>query len=136
MKLRSVALFALALAIPALASAEIFRCQARNGTTTYQQAPCDDDAVGGIAAIAAEYPPVNTAERERILAREAALEKRLEARRDRELQEAALRVRMAERAPAEPLVVQQPSVGFVYVVPRAPHRRHAPRAPHRGATLR
>jgi hypothetical protein len=123
---RALAFVLGAACAPGLAAAEIYRCAAATGVT-YQQEPCQG---GAIVAIPAEFPAVNLAERERILQREAALEKRLEARRERELQEAALRVRLAESAPAQPLVVPQPAVGFVYVVPPAPHfpRRTRPQA--------
>ena len=79
------------------AAAEIYRCHTREGTT-YQQLPCDDKAVGGVSGIPTEFPPANTEARERLFQREADLYKRLEAQRDRQVQEAALRAASEERA--------------------------------------
>ena len=115
------------------AHAGIYRCQSPAGTT-YQQVPCGDEAVGGLAGIASEYPPVNTAERERLFAREAEMYKRLEALRDRQVQEAAIR---AASAPApQPEAAPPDIVGVpLFVVRRAPLRVHrAP--PTRGILLR
>ena len=115
----------LGIALPSPASAEIFRCRSPDGAVSYQQLPCEEGSVGGASPIATDYPPVNTAERDRLFEREAAMYKRLEARRDRELQEAAIRAASAPAAapaPSEPVYVP------VWFVPRRAHP-FAPR-PH------
>src|SRR5258708_29027764 len=61
----------------ALASAgEIFRCKAMDGAVTYQEIACDAASDGGAVSIPTSYPEVNLAERDRLLAREAALDAR------------------------------------------------------------
>jgi hypothetical protein len=65
----------LALLAASTASAEIFRCQSREGTT-YQQIPCPDGAIADTVGIPVSYPDY-TAERERLAAREAAMDARL-----------------------------------------------------------
>ncbi|MDQ3028265.1 MAG: hypothetical protein M3R58_17410 [Pseudomonadota bacterium] len=85
-------------ALPAAASAsDIVRCIAAGGGITYQQAPCPEASSERFLAIATEYPAPNLAERDRLLQREAALYRRLEARREREAQEAVLREERQER---------------------------------------
>src|SRR3954453_18005632 len=91
-----------ALGLPGLASAEIFRCQARGASVSYQQMPCDGDMQGVVARIATDYPPVNTVERERLFEREAAMYQRLEAERDRLARIEAVRVSMPRWEPAPP----------------------------------
>jgi hypothetical protein len=92
----------------------IWRCDGTR-SVTYQQAPCDTS--GAPPAISTDYPPVNLAERERLLAREAALDARLEARRSREAQESIARAQrevkvLREAMPTEP----------AFVIVRAPAR--------------
>jgi len=107
--------FALALSFDAHA-AQIFRCLDA-GRVTFQEIPCAAQAVERAWEIPS-FPPVNTAERERLLQREAALEARLlkraeieaaeriarENRQARELELAAERERERARA-AEPVYV-------------------------------
>src|SRR5262249_40945403 len=69
------------------AAAGIVRCAAPDGSITYQEIPCSDSHAESRPAIPTEFPPPNIAERDRLFAREAALDRRLEARRDREVQE-------------------------------------------------
>ena len=88
--MRRVLLVLASLALVPAFAADIYRCQA-GGAVTYQQRPCDEGTAGGPTAIPAEFPPVNTAERERLLAREAALDQRLEMQRERLAREAATR---------------------------------------------
>ena len=97
------------LALPAFAANDIFRCQTRQGGVSYQQGPCEDDSLGGPSGIAAEYPPVNTAERDRIFEREAAMYQRLEAQRERLSKEAMVRTATAAPAP-EPAVEMIPVI--------------------------
>src|SRR5436190_24377027 len=84
------------------AAAEIVRCAEPDGRVTYQEIPCSASSAESRPAIPTAFPAPNIAERDRLFAREAALDRRLEARRDRETQEAALRAarddREAERA--------------------------------------
>ena len=127
---------ALALAgalVPALAAAEIFRCQGPGSAVSYQQMPCEDSALGGPAGIASEYPAPNLRERERIFEQEAAMYKRLEAERDRLTHLAAVRAASAPaaapEAPAEPVYYPVYAVGLpalpAYRVNRWPHTRGA-----------
>lgn len=99
MPLRTLAILA-ALSLPGVALGDIVRCVAPGGAVTYQSVPCDGAHLETRPPIPSEFPPANTAERERLLAREAALDRRLEARRDRETQEAIAR---AERQAREEL---------------------------------
>ena len=126
-------LAALAFASLALcANAEIYRCTS-GGTVTYQETPCPPSATAATMDIPAQFPEVNRAERDRLLAREAALDARLLKRveieaaermarddriaRDREL--AALREELARRD-ADPA-----GGGFLIVQPlRAPRVHH------------
>ena len=90
---------------------DIVRCKAAGGGITYQPAPCPDRTEESPTRIATAYPEPNKAESQRIFEREAALDKRLEARRDRELQEQQMREARAEREEerrrAEQLAQQQ-----------------------------
>lgn len=124
---------AASLAVPARAAAEIIRCVDAGGAVTYQQVDCPESSKPERTAIPTEFPAPNTVERERLFEREAALYKRLEARRDRELQESQMREARAEReAERERLVAMivaqsQPQYLVLYA-PRArgfhPQRRH------------
>ena len=71
---------ALLLALPFVAlsvQAEIYRCKAAGGATTYQEIPCPPSSASSHAMdIPASFPEVNHAERARLLAREEALEAR------------------------------------------------------------
>jgi hypothetical protein len=130
---RPLAFLALSLlALPA--AAEIFRCTSERGAITYQEIPCPAAAQAATLDIPSQFPEVNRAERERLLAREAALEARLLKRaeidaaeriarddrlaREREL--AALRDELARRDAEQAgggVVVVQPFRG-----PRIPAR--------------
>jgi hypothetical protein len=126
--------FAFAASLPALGASEIYRCAEKGGGITYQQMPCPDAAVGQRANVPTEFPPPNTEERERLFAREEALFKRLEARRDREVQEAVLRDAAAERAlERERLAAQQEAQYPAYFVGYPLRPRLQQRAPMRRA---
>ena len=86
----------LATVLPA-AAADIYRC-ASPGGVTYQELPCPDKAIEQRANVPTDFPAPNIEERNRLFQREADLYKRLEARRDREVQELVLRDAAAERA--------------------------------------
>ena len=118
----------LGLALPATAAAEIVRCAAPDGRVTYQQIPCESGTEARVG-IPSEYPAPNSTERDRLLAREAALDRRLEAERERWQQDAALRAAREERelerariAAIETQNAQQYSIAYPYWRPRAAHR--------------
>jgi len=90
-----------ALSVGAAANAAVFRCTAADGGITYQDAPCAGADAAQATDIPTQFPPVNEAERARILQREALLEQRLEQKRERESRELALRS-VAAPAPAQP----------------------------------
>jgi hypothetical protein len=71
--LAGVAIFAAALPTEA---AQVFRCTAPGGAVTFQETPCDANAHERALDVP-QYPAVNSAERERLLQREAALDARL-----------------------------------------------------------
>ena len=124
----SIALLAaLSFAAPVLAADDIFRCVGAGGAISYQQMPCE--AAGGVARVPTEFPPANSAERERIFQREADMYRRLEAQRDRQLAETIARNAREEQAAAlerERLAAaaQAPTyaVAYPYWRPRAVHR--------------
>jgi hypothetical protein len=119
----------LCLAVPAVAANEIYRCQAPGAAVSYQQQPCEDRALGEIAPIAALYPD-HTAERDRLMAREAAMDARLLKRLEIEAAERIARdnraamVALAERERAAREAQDAP----VFVV-GVPNRRPAARRP-------
>jgi hypothetical protein len=123
------ALLASACFVPLLAGAEIYRCQSSNGTA-YQQLPCGEEAPGGLAGIASEYPPANLAERDRLFQREEAMYKRLEAQRERLSQESRVRSALVAAAPAEDAQVTPVFVAM------QPVRRWHRAQPYRGILQR
>src|SRR5678815_5461633 len=115
MKTLSVAVAASALiglAGPARAD-NIVRCIAPNGSVTYQQIACPEASRQQAAGIASEYPPPNFIERERLLAKEQEMYRRLEARA-REAEAASV-----ASAAGEPYYVAWPA-------PRVVHRSRHP----------
>ena len=121
----------LALAVPAEAGAEIVRCAGADGRVTYQQIPCESGSEARVG-IPSEYPAPNVAERDRLLAREAALDRRLETERDRWQQDAALRAAREERelerariAAIEAQNSQQYAIAYPYWRPRVAPRSHS-----------
>ena len=97
---------------------DIVRCKVPGGGVTYQHGPCQGSAEESNPRIATAFPEPNRAESQRIFDREAALDKRLEARRDRELQEQQMREARAEREEerrrAEQLAAQQQQYAIAY----------------------
>jgi hypothetical protein len=89
----------LALALIALAAgpagAAVYKCRGADGTLSYQQIPCAG-ANEALAEMPSDFPPRNVIERERLLLREAELDKRLEAQRDRLSAEAIARISRPE----------------------------------------
>ena len=128
----TLAMLACAAALPAAAAGDIVRCVAAGGGITYQQTPCPDATLSEPARIATEYPQVNQAERERLFQREAAMYQRLEAQRDRQVTEAALRnaaeERRLEREAAARAAAQATQVYWpAYAVARPGRARGYPR---------
>jgi len=123
------AAFAL-LAIPVLADGPAYRC-ANAGSVSFQQTPCAA-ASEERAFELPSYPPVNMLERDRLLAREAALDARLLRRAEIDAQERiardARRAREAE-ADAERERARTTEAGYFYpayplAYPRAGHHRN------------
>jgi hypothetical protein len=128
------------------AYAQIYRCTGANGAITYQEIACGAAEQSRTIDIPAAFPEVNSAERSRLLQREAALDARL---LERTRIESAERVAQAELATRErearaqreaaELAAQQSGypvfvTGPIYRGPRAhPHRLPAQRriAPQR-----
>jgi hypothetical protein len=108
MRIESLAAALLAAAlVPAIAQAGIFRCTQPGAAPTYQELPCPPASSGEATDIPTVYPEADRANRDRLLEREADLDRRLEARRERESREsiAATQARALEaqaRAAAEP----------------------------------
>jgi hypothetical protein len=111
------------LAFAAPARAEIFRCTSAAGSVTYQEIACAEGERLRRVDVPASYPEVDSAERERLFRREAELDRRLEARRERESREAIARISRppaVEAQPPDPQVVL-----FVPTFPRSPRHSHA-----------
>ena len=128
---RSLA-FAFLACIAGAASAEIYRCQSRQGVT-YQQTPCPDEAIAERVAIPTTYPDY-LAERDRLAAREAAMDARLLRRLEIESAERIARddriAREKEAQAALAIAQAQAQASPVYIVGR-PLRpmRHPPQRP-------
>ena len=75
--MKTTALFVLLLgAAGAAAAAPIYRSDSPQGTS-YQEFPCEARDLGGATSLPTSFPAWNKEERDRILAREAALDERL-----------------------------------------------------------
>jgi len=126
---------------------EIVRCVDAQGRVSYQDTGCAPSAIGEPSGIPTAFPEPNRLERERLFAREAALDKRLEARRDRELLEAQMREARAEREAererlAAVLAAQAAATGVVLIAPGVARRWYsagrwssAHRRPHAGRSV-
>jgi hypothetical protein len=116
----ALAIAAASLAAQGVDAQDIVRCKDARGGITYQPAPCPDRTEESRPRIASDFPAPNMAESKRIFEREAALDRRLEARRDRELVEQQMREARAEReAERERLALlaaqaQQPQYAIAY----------------------
>ena len=108
---RSSLRIALACGMAALAGAahaEVFRCTSATGAVSYQEMPCPADQSVRRVDVPESYPAADVAERDRLFQREAALDRRLEAARERRSRETIARISqpVAVEAPApEPQVV-------------------------------
>lgn len=88
-RLAGLAALAAALAMPA--GAEIFRCTSPRGDVSYQQAACPAMSASRVVDVPSSYPNADPMQRQQLFEREAALDRRLEARRERETREAIAR---------------------------------------------
>jgi hypothetical protein len=118
----SAALLLGAAAFPAHAA--IFRCTAPSGEVTYQQSPCAQSEATRVVDVPESYPAANPSERERLFAREAALDRRLEAQRERESRESMARAAAEAAAAAQPAPQAEPQVPWI-VPPFLMRHRHA-----------
>ena len=104
-RLSVIAVLAVGWALNAPAT-EIFRCSTAKGGVAYQEFPCAPDAQAASFQVPSAYPEVNAAAREQLLRREAALDRRLEAARERLSREEMTRTAARAQAPAnEPAYV-------------------------------
>jgi hypothetical protein len=93
MKARHLAIAALAFGRAfECAGAEIFRCSTPNGSISYQEIPCAPNSDAGKVDVPSIFPDIDIAARERLLQREAALDHRLEAQRERLSREEMARI--------------------------------------------
>lgn len=102
------------------AHADVFRCTSPAGAVTYQEVPCAADQAVKIVDVPERYPAANVAERDRLFQREAALDRRLEAERERESREAI--ARMSRPAPVAAQEAE-PQVALFLPTPPRPSRR-------------
>jgi hypothetical protein len=128
---RSLA-FTFLACIAGAASAEVYRCQARDGIT-YQEVPCPDSAVAARVSIPTEYPDYRP-ERDRLAAREAAMDARLLRRLEIESAERIARddriAREREAQAALAIAQAQSQDSPVYIVGRPLFPSHrGPRRP-------
>ena len=82
------ALIAAAALAATPASAAIFRCTAADGSVSYQETECSAADQSHVMDVPTQYPTADPAERARLFEREAALDRRLEAQRERDSREA------------------------------------------------
>ena len=76
----------------ALGTSGVYKCIGSDGRISYQEQPCPESRDSQPMSLPSEFPPVNTAARDRLFEREAALDKRLEAERDRLTAESVARI--------------------------------------------
>lgn len=107
--LRAAALAALAAALATPAGAEIFRCTSPDGAVSYQQAACPASSAARVVDVPSSYPNADPAQRQQLFAREAALDRRLEAQRERESREAIARDELAVAEAAAQQAAAQPA---------------------------
>ena len=121
-RLAGLAALAAVLALPA--GAEIFRCTSPAGAVSYQQAACPDSNASRVVDVPSSYPGIDPSQRRQLFAREAALDRRLEARRERESREAIARAEQAAaQAAAQQAQAQQAdSPPLWFPLPFSPRR--------------
>jgi hypothetical protein len=122
---RALAILGAALLASSLAAqAEIYRCTSPSGAVTYQQSPCALREEAKRLDIPENFPEIDADRRARLLAQEAALDRRLEARRERENREALARAAAEPPAPPEPQAAPEPQIAWM-LPPVFPAHRHA-----------
>jgi hypothetical protein len=112
---------ALACGLAALAPAvhaEVFRCTSAAGAVTYQEIPCAGDQAVRIVDVPASFPAADAAGRDRLFQREAALDRRLEAERERLTRETIARI--SQPPVGEAQAPEPQAVLFVPARPRSP----------------
>jgi hypothetical protein len=115
---RALPLLGAALLASALAAhAQIYRCTSPAGAVTYQQSPCALREDAKRLDIPESFPAVDADRRARLLAREAQLDRRLEAQRERESREAMARA--AAEPPAPPAREAAPEPQIAWMLPPA-----------------
>jgi hypothetical protein len=95
---RAMLIAAALLALPA--GAAIFRCTATDGSVSYQEAECPVADKSRVMDLPSQYPSADPTDRQRLFEREAALDRRLEAQRERDSREEVAR---AMQPPAQPI---------------------------------
>lgn len=119
---------------PLAAHAAIFRCVEAGGAVSYQEIPCPDPSTGRTLDVPAEYPAIDSRQRDSLLQREAALDQRLEARRERESREVIASIGRDAQVQAAEALAQAPAAGpYIMAWPRVPTLRppHRAQRPHR-----
>jgi hypothetical protein len=133
-RLAGLAALAAVLALPV--GAEIFRCTSPTGAVSYQQASCPESDVSRVVDVPSSYPNADPAQRRQLFAREAALDRRLEARRERESREAIARAELTAAQAAARQAQPQPADSQPLWLPLPfPRSRRFVRA-HSGAHVR
>jgi hypothetical protein len=123
---RVIAAVAIAPALDGAAT-EIYRCTTPGGGVSYQEQPCSRDGVK--LDLPTTFPEVDAAARELLLQREAALDRRLEAQRERLSREEMTRITAraqvaAAQAAAAPVVEPVYVFGWPVRMMRMPLRPH------------
>jgi hypothetical protein len=88
-------------------AAPIYRCFTSNLGVSYQETPCTVDNYAGEFNFS-DFPEVNAAARERLLQREAALDNRLEAQRERLSREEMTRISARAQVAAAMFMTRMP----------------------------
>ncbi|APV49288.1 hypothetical protein BWI17_06085 [Betaproteobacteria bacterium GR16-43] len=94
----------------ALAASGVYKCIGSDGRISYQEMPCPESRDSQPMALPTEFPAIDTAARDRLLEREAALDRRLEAQRDRLTAEAIAKISRPEPV----FVASEPAVAVAW----------------------
>jgi hypothetical protein len=116
---------------PLSASAGIFRCAEPGMAVSYQEMPCADPSMASTLDVPTEYPAIDAQKRDRLLQREAALDQRLEARRERESRETIATIGRDAQVQAAEAEAEAAAAAYFMAWPHAPglrllHRAHRP----------
>jgi hypothetical protein len=102
-------LIAAAALLATPAGAAIFRCTAADGSVSYQEMECGAAEKSRVMDLPAQYPSADPTERQRLFEREAALDRRLEAQRERDSREAVAR---SMQPPEQPIPASAEDEGY------------------------